>query len=339
MESLIRKYNPTPGDLHINQALTNLSIKYLQDDSAFIADRVFPSVGVNKQSDKYWIYDRKGTNVLKLQKRAPHTRAARIEATRSTDSYYLDVMALGAAIDDQERANTDIADLDTDYLELLARQVKLQKEYDFASNFFTAGKWGTDFTAVIQGTPSSSQFLCWNDANSDPIGDVKKAVKYMLENTGYKPNKLTLGYNVWDSLRDHPDLIDRLKYGGQITNTLAKVTREMVAALLEIPEILVSEAIYDTKDTDPDTEDNTFIMGNHALLTYSQPSPGLRKPSAGYTFFWTAAEFYGSMNGFRVKRYRDEPFNSDIIEIQGAYTQKQTGADLGILFVDAYKTS
>ncbi len=334
MTELIRKYNPTPGDLHINRALTNLSIKYMQEPSAFIADRVFPMVGVENQSDKYWIYDRKGSNILKIDKRAPHTRVPRISATRSTDSYYLDVYAIGAEIDDQERANTDIADLDTDYTELLTRQILLKKEYDFATNFFATGKWGKEYTAVTQGTPNSTQFLRWNDDASDPVDDVIEAVTYMLETTGYRPNKLTLGYNVWNSLKEHPALIDRLKYGGQVTGTLAKVSKQMIAQLLEIDEILVSEAIYDTKDTDPDTEDNSFILGNHALLTYTQSSPGLRKPSAGYTFYWNA--FYGSQYGFRMKRYREEAISSDVIELQGAFTQKQTGSDLGILFYNAY---
>ena len=43
----------TPSAVHIDQPLTNLTIAYVQDQNAFIADKVFPVVGVERQSDKY----------------------------------------------------------------------------------------------------------------------------------------------------------------------------------------------------------------------------------------------------------------------------------------------
>jgi hypothetical protein len=48
----------TPSDVHIDKPLTNLTLAYVQDQSSFIADKVFPTVGVESQSDYYYIYDR-----------------------------------------------------------------------------------------------------------------------------------------------------------------------------------------------------------------------------------------------------------------------------------------
>ena len=42
---------PNRGQTHIDKALTSISVKYMQDTSAFIADKVFPTVPVAKQSD------------------------------------------------------------------------------------------------------------------------------------------------------------------------------------------------------------------------------------------------------------------------------------------------
>lgn len=40
----------TPSDVHIDKPLTNLTLAYVQDQSMFIADKVFPVVGVQSQS-------------------------------------------------------------------------------------------------------------------------------------------------------------------------------------------------------------------------------------------------------------------------------------------------
>jgi hypothetical protein len=42
----------TPSQVHIDAPLTNLTTAYVQSQDNFIADKVFPIVGVEKQSDK-----------------------------------------------------------------------------------------------------------------------------------------------------------------------------------------------------------------------------------------------------------------------------------------------
>ena len=47
---------PTPSDVHVDAILTNISVAYIQDQNYFIANKVFPSIPVEKQSDKYFKY-------------------------------------------------------------------------------------------------------------------------------------------------------------------------------------------------------------------------------------------------------------------------------------------
>ena len=47
---------PTFGDAHVDAALTNISVAYVQDASNFIASQVFPTIPVEHASDKYFIY-------------------------------------------------------------------------------------------------------------------------------------------------------------------------------------------------------------------------------------------------------------------------------------------
>jgi len=64
---------PTGSDLHIDTYLSNISVAYMNEPGAYIADQVFPSVSVNKQSDLYPIYEKDYWFRDEAQKRAPLT--------------------------------------------------------------------------------------------------------------------------------------------------------------------------------------------------------------------------------------------------------------------------
>ena len=56
---------PTQSQVHVDAILTNISVAYLQRAENFIADKVFPVVPVDKQSDKFFTYDK--NDWLRLQ--------------------------------------------------------------------------------------------------------------------------------------------------------------------------------------------------------------------------------------------------------------------------------
>ena len=98
------------------------------------------------------------------------------------------------------------------------------------------------------------------------------------------------------------DIVGRLDRG-QTTGPVV-VMRENLAALFELEQVLVMDAIHNTAKEGA-TASHSFIGGKHALLCYAAPSPGLMTPSAGYTFSWTG--YVGaSDNGVRIKRFRME---------------------------------
>ena len=45
---------PTQQQVHIDQALTNISIAYR--NANYLGEQIFPNVPVNKQSDKFFTY-------------------------------------------------------------------------------------------------------------------------------------------------------------------------------------------------------------------------------------------------------------------------------------------
>ena len=99
--------NPTQSDLHVNVPLTNVSVAYMQDKATFIADKVFPRVPVQKQSDLYWKYSKSDWRRTDAQKRAPGTETAGVGWKVDTGQYFAEVWAVHKDIDDQVRANAD----------------------------------------------------------------------------------------------------------------------------------------------------------------------------------------------------------------------------------------
>jgi hypothetical protein len=319
---------PTPSDLHVDAPLTNVSIAYLQNAASFIAGRVFPTLPVAKQSDKYYKYPKGAWHRGGAKKRGPHSESAGGDWDVETATYFADVWAHHVDIDDQERANADsVFNLNSDAAEFNAHQLLVRREIEWASTYFAASVWDSDQTGVAA-TPGANQFLQWNDAASTPIEDVRAQRRAIAKNTGFAPNTLVLGPEVFDTLVDHADIVDRIKY----TQT-GIVTPDLLANVFNVSRVFVPESIKNTA-TEGATDSMAHVFGKSALLVYSAPTPGLRRPSGGYTFAWSG--LVGSQNtGFRTKRFRIEQIASDRIEGEMAWDQKLVAADLGRFFASA----
>ncbi len=319
---------PTQNDVHTNVPLTNVSLAYMQDPEDFVAGKVFPVVPVQKQSDKYPIYDFGDFNRDTMEKRADAAETQGSGYRLSSDTYDCDVWGLHKDIGAQVRANADsVFNMDRDATAYLAQQALISREINWAANFFAASKWTTDVTGVASG-PTGAQVLQWNDAASTPIEDIRGYKRTSQLLTARKPNKLVLGPQVWDALQDHPDIIDRIK-GDAGPSSPAKVTKAVIAALLELDEILVMDSIKNTANEGADAV-GAFIGGKGALLAYAAARPSLLEPSGGYTFAW--AGYLGSSSPQRIKRFYMEKEDADRVEIEATYDQKLTAADCGVFF-------
>ncbi len=319
---------PTQGSVHVNRPLTRISIAMHQSQENFIAGRVFPDIGVTKQSDLYFEYDRGHFNRDDAAKRAPGTEAAGGGYEVSTASYNAEVYAYRHDIPDQRRENTDDPlSPDSEAVNLVTMKMLLLREKSWKTAYFGTGKWTTDITGVA-GVPGANEVKQWNDAASTPIQDIRNGVTTVLQLTGYRPNTLVLGHEVADQLFDHPDIVDRVKYG-QTSPGPAMIDVPELRALFKISRIFIMSSIENTA-AEGATNVHAFIGGKAALLCYSTPTPGLQTPSAGYTFSWSAMQ--GGINGNRIKKYRLERIESDRIEIQSAFDMKKIAADLGKFF-------
>lgn len=320
--------NPVQSDVHVNALMTNVAISMLQSPSRFGATRIFPAVGVRKQSDKYLTIPAGEFHRDSMQKRAPGTKAKLIDYSINTDNtYYCDRWSIGHNVPDEKKANADQPiNLDRNATRLLTLQGLIRREQLFCDTYFKSGVWGTDITGVSSGAVAGTSALHWTDAASTPIEDVDAAKTKMAEETGFEPNVLAIGRHVWTALKNHPDLIDRLKYGQTGPNP-AQVTLQKLAALFEVEEVVVLNAVKNTAKKGQ-TAANSFIAGKHALLVHRTDAPDMENPSAGYTFGWNAMQGTNEQ-GTRIRTFYQTDEESDRHEIDMWIDQKLTVADLG----------
>lgn len=316
--------NPTPGDVHVDVPLGDISVAYRQK-AKYIADQVFPNVGVAQQSNRYYKYRKEDWFRTDVQKRAPGAETVGVGWRIDLDQYFANVWAVHVDIDDQLRANADsVFNLNSDAAEMVTNQLMLRRDKEWLAKFFTTGVWDTN-VAGVSAAPTTGQVRQWDVAGSTPIEDIYAAKVNMMEKTGYMPNTLVMGARVWQSLANHASIIERVKY-----TQAGFVSEELVARAFGVDRILIAWATENSANENA-TGVYGYMAGKGALLCYSAPRPGLQTPSAGYTFSWTGyagASAFGS----RIKRFRIEERASDRIEGEMAFDLKVVSSDLGIFY-------
>lgn len=317
---------PNVNTVHVDQILTNLSVRYMQDASVFVATKVFPVVPVDKKSDLFYKFNKGDWFRDEAQRRGPATESAGSGYGTTTDRYSCDVYAMHKDIDSQTRANADsVFNLDREAAEFVTQRLLLRQEKLWVSTFFGTGVWGTDIAGVAS-PAGANQFVKWSDyVNSDPIGDVDTAKELMLQTTGYEPNTMLMSYSVYRKIRNHPDIIERLKYTNAVTGRF--VTEQMLAAMFDIDNVYIARAVENVANEGA-TPDMEFVWPDSVLLTYTPATAGILTPASGYTFVWRDVSA-GLGANIGISRFYMPEIKADRIEGEIALDQKLVGADLG----------
>ena len=323
--------SPYLSQVHVDRPLTNMSVAYIQDESAFIASKVFPVVPVDKKSDRYFVYLKEDWFRDDAQLRAPATESAGGGYDLdNTPSYTCLVYAYHKDIDEQEEANADIPlNMERDATRFVTRKLLLRQEVQWVTDFFTTGVWtGSSTGTDIVPSPT------WDDPSSTPIEDVQAQQLAILQGTGFEANKFVMGFAVYQKLIRHPDIIDLIKYGAGPGNP-AIANEAALAKIFSVDEVIVSKSVKNTAAKTPGTTAFTGALtaGKNALLAYVNPAPGIMQPSSGYIFMWkgisrglgtTIAAYRIPMPWLGLETVR--------VEAEIAFADKLVGADLGAFF-------
>lgn len=322
---------PTKAQAHIDRALTNISVAYMQDESSFIADKVFPRIPVKKQSDVYFVYNKGDFFRDEARVRGGASESVGGEyGVEAANPYYCKLHAFHKDVTEQDRANYDEPlDADEDATDFVTQKMLIRREVEWASKYFAPAVWTTQVQGV-PATPGAGQTLQWDVATSDPISTINNQAVLMASQTGFKPNKLVLSPFVFYALKNHEDILDRIKYTQK-----GIVTTDLLATLFEVDQVHVAWGVVNAANQGAAVDDIDFIMGKHALLCYANPRPAIKKPSAGYIFTWTGLLGSGAY-GNRIVRLPMDMLGLGTERIEGevAFDAKVIAQDLGVFFKD-----
>ena len=203
-----------------DEQLTAIAIGYKNDKANYIGDKILPYVPVDAVKFSYNEFPvEEGFSV-------PDTKVGRISAPKTVDfsavqkTAMVEDHALDALVpnydkaaapknyDPEGRATEGVTDLC-----MLARELRIAKLVKTPSNY-----------ALKQTLSGTSQF---DSSSCDPLEMLVSA------------NTLVMGMNVWTKLRLNPNL---LKAVHGTSGDKGAVTRQQLAELLEIPEIIIGNS-------------------------------------------------------------------------------------------------
>lgn len=269
----------------IDARFTAIAIKYR--NQRMIADQVLPRVRVAKQEFK-WL-----RHALAEGFTIPDTRVGRrsapteveftgTEVTDSTVDFALDDVIPLADIENAPenfdplgRATEGLADL-----------IELDREVRTANLVFTLGNYPAAQRTTLSGTSQWSDFT-----NSDPIAAITGALDAMV----MRANIMVLGQLTWTRLSQHPRIVKAV-YG--YANDAGIATRQQVAALFELDEVLVGSAWLNVAKKGQAVS-TSRVWGKHCALLHRD---GMADGRGNRTTFGFTAQF-----GDRVAGTMAEP--------------------------------
>ena len=297
---------PELANVHTDAILSNISEKF--SNAAYVGLQLLPVVPVKKESDKYYKYNSKADRFrIPATLRAPKTESKTVDWKVTIGTYQCEEHALNDLIDDRERDNADKPlNLEVDTVEFLTDIIELGQEKRIADLLTGAGM-------VHNATIS----VKWEDyANSDPVGDIEIGKQDIHGRIFRNPNTLLLGIEVYNKLKHHPDILDRIKYVQK-----GVVTAELMASIFEVDKVVIGAAGYNTKK-EGQTAIYGYMWGKHAILAYVEKAPGIKKFSLGYTF---------KVGKNKVRRARIEVKHSNWFEPSMIIDEKLVSVDCSYL--------
>lgn len=274
----VRMYDVTPGDVHIDRPVSNILLNYRPE--GFIADQIFPTVSVGKQSDLVPGIEIDAKFRTEEDIRAPGTEPRMIHFNVTSQTYHAVNHALGTFLTAEEMANADEA-WNTKIIrsQLVWDILMLNYELRVANQVSSGSNCGSYWT-----TGSS-----WSDPdNAEPLTDVINDLEVQEQLRGKRANMITFGRTAWHYFRNADQVLSRLfPHGGGMAggNRGAIVSKDLAAELLEVDQVLVGGAYYNSAAEGLSLA-LSRIWHDNVLYFWNPPRPSKEQPAFGYAFRW-----------------------------------------------------
>lgn len=263
----------------INTALTAIAMAYRNPEQVLIADQVLPRIPV-AQKFNYTKYDLAQGFTVPDTKVGPKSEPNQVDfqgtdVTLEVADYGLDDTVSQSEIDAfnaMPKPSTG-GPLSPEELStmMLTGLVLLDREVRVANMVFNAANYAAANKATLSGTSQWSDYV-----NSDPIA----AIMGYLDSVVIRPNKMVIGRPAWTKMRMHPKIVQACNATNQGAGI---VSRQMVADLFELQEVIVGDAQVNTARKGQ-AANLQRTWGKHCLLMYSNKQAAMeRQPVFGFT--------------------------------------------------------
>lgn len=288
--------------------LTNLAQGY--HNLELVGEVLMPTVEIDKEAGKIPKFGR-------LAFRLPSTvRNLRGTSNRLDPE---DITAIDVALEehdveyaiDYREENEVIFSLRQFALNTTQDVIALGREKEVATLALDESKYDAGNKVTLSGTSKITSKQADIFAMFDTgIRAVKRAI-------GRKPNVCVIAGDVWAALKEHPAVIEKLKY-----SQVAIVTPEVFARLIGIDTVKIGEAVYEESNQLKD------IWSDAIVLAYVAPRSTERKgtvyePSYGYTV--------RRQGGLFVDTYKENGGKLEVIRTTDIHKPHLLGASAGYL--------
>ncbi|GEM_PF-6242797 len=319
----------------VDPFLSQISTAYFQRGN-FFAGKLCPPVEVDGSGQVLTI-SKGDFKRADAGKRAPSTRPVQVNfsssfATVTTEEWaaevVLDAKKVRRASFDLERAGAMRA----------AEAVGQRLDAAAAAAFLGSGIWGAEETGVSS-SPSTDQFLQWNDSSSTPLKDLLRGLDAVEKSTGRRPNRLALGPEVFSALAVHANFASSISLGpsgvtNQTTGDVESVAQR-IADRVGLESVIRCPSSYNSA-AQGQTASMSYHVGKVALLYYVGPAE-LRdalEPSACVLAF--APNYEGAVavgdemepSILGTTYYFDDPLKSHVFSCTGDFKCHVQAADL-----------
>lgn len=314
----------TTQQWHIDEPLSNVSVDYTNMD--YVAEEFFPVVPIPNKTGYFYQFSKEKFDVenTNAPKGSDYTR---ITLDQDKKGYFIsEPSGLEFQITDEDRENADPgASLEIQGTKTLTEKVLLQEEYNLPTNVLSSSQLSSlsITNTTLSGTSQWSDYI-----NSDPITVIDNAKITVANQIGRYPNSMVFSDYGAVKLRNHPRVIERVKYTGNGVRQM--ISESELKDLLGLDNLYIAKARYNTANPGVTTSLGA-VWGKNAYLFYRPKSPALMEPAFGYTFMWLSGPFKSI-----IRRYREERRNSDILQIKKYYTQQVVTPGAAYVWLNAW---
>ena len=295
----------------VDPVLTEIARGY--NNASLIGTNLFPIVTVSKEGGKIPQFNKEAFKIYNTE-RAIRAKSNRISPEgRTSIDFVLEEHDLEYPMDYRE-IDEDVTPLKIYATHVVSDGISLRLEKLIADLVQNLATYPTGNKVTLASTDKFS------NTSSDPFSVFDTAKEGIRSKIAKRPNICVLGASSYKALKNHPAILDRIKYTQH-----AVITPELLRNLLDFDELYIGDAVYAN-------DSNTFldIWSDNAIVAYVPKA----KTNIPRSYFEPAFAYTIRKKANPLVDTYDEAGKVQIVRNTDIFIPKVVGAEAGYLIND-----